>query len=381
MRRIITLFTLVQAVLAVRVFYRMATTAESSRVRVSTGPADEDRVTVIVPVLNEANRLSPCLSGLAAQGNEVAEIIVVDGGSTDGTADLVRRWKSVDDRIRLIEASRVPHGANGKAHGLQVGLEQSMTGIGWILTVDADVRPEPLLVRSLLSHALNQRVPALSVATLQSLSGAAEGLVHPSLLATLVYRFGIPGHATRRVDRVQANGQCFLVRHDILKAVGGFASVVDSVCEDVTLARAIVARGFPVGFYETDALVAVEMYTGWRDAWDNWARSLPMRDGFTYWSSILGLVEVVVIQALPLWLALLCRWRVGGAHPATVLNTALVCSRIGVLAGMSRAYRGRPWTYWLSPLCDLPVAIRLGYMWCRRRHVWRGRDIISGHSA
>jgi dolichol-phosphate mannosyltransferase len=201
------------------------------------------------------------------------------------------------------------------------------------------------------------------------------------MLATLVYRFGIPGYATTRVDRVQANGQCFLVRRDVLDAVGGFAVASDSICEDVTLARAIAATGTPVGFYEIDDLASVEMYAGWRDAWDNWSRSLPMRDRFTRLASVQGLAEVLLIQALPLWLAPLCGRRYGRRHPATVLNGALLGTRLGVLAGTARAYQRRPWTYWLSPVCDLPVAVRLVAMARRRRHVWRGRTIVAGGNA
>jgi dolichol-phosphate mannosyltransferase len=215
---------------------------------------------------------------------------------------------------------------------------------------------------------------------LQDLSGAAEGLVHPALLATLVYRFGIPGRATTRSSEVQANGQCFLVQRDVLERCGGFQSVRDSLCEDVTLARRIAIAGHPVGFYETDRLVSVAMYAGWRDAWQNWTRSLPMRDRYWGGAGVLGLAEVTLVQALPLALASLLwrvrRDRVGGA--ASGVNAALLTVRLGTLAGMARAYRHQPWTYWFSPLVDLPVAAQLLLSATRRKHVWRGRPIIRG---
>lgn len=51
------------------------------------------RVTVVVPVRDEAARLAGCLARLAQQDLPpgVVEVLVVDGGSTDGTADLARR--------------------------------------------------------------------------------------------------------------------------------------------------------------------------------------------------------------------------------------------------------------------------------------------------
>lgn len=380
LRRVLALVTALQVLLGLRVLLRLVGTARGVRIRaVADAPAGE-RVSVIVPVLDEWDRLGPCLAGLADQGAEVAEILVVDGGSSDGTQRLVEAAAARDPRVRLVDARPVPAEVNGKAHNLQVGLDLGDPALPWVLTVDADVRPRPGLVRALLAHAGAERVAALSAATQQELSSAAEGLVHPALLATLVYRFGIPGNAVDRVAAVQANGQCFLVQRDALAGVGGFALGRDSVCEDVTLARSLVAAGHRVGFYETDDLVSVAMYAGWRDAWRNWTRSLPMRDRFSGLAGHVGLVEVLLVQALPLPLAALLRARPLrrrlGRHPAGAVNAILVAVRLGTLAGMGRAYRRRPWTYWLSPLADLPVAVRLIRSAARRRHSWRGRPVV-----
>jgi dolichol-phosphate mannosyltransferase len=380
-RRLLTIVAIVQAALALGVIARLARTANGRRIARHDGSALDERVTVLVPVLNEAARLAPCLEGLVAQGPEVAEILVIDGGSTDGTPDLVRRYGARDPRVRLVDARPVPARRNGKAHGLQVGLGQGDPATGWVLTIDADVRPAPGLVPALLAQARAGEVPALSAATRQRLSGAAEGIIHPAMLATLVYRYGIPGHATADAGRVQANGQCFLARRDVREGIGGFAVGLDSVCEDVTVARAIAAAGHPVGFYETDDLVDVEMYTGPREAWDNWTRSLPMKDRFANGAGPVRMAEIVLVQGLPLPLAPLAGLLAGRRHPATIVNVALLCTRFGVLAGMARAYAGRPATYWLSPLADLPVALRLWRMARRRHHPWRGRALVAGDSA
>jgi dolichol-phosphate mannosyltransferase len=353
-------------------------TSRGTRIKRQAEPLDpSQRASVLVPVLNEAARLRPCLDGLIAQGDEAAEIVVIDGGSTDGTACLVREYAARDPRVRLIVAGPASAGVNGKAWGLQAGLDASSPGLPWVTTIDADVRPKPMLVRSLIAHANAEGLAGLSAATTQRLSGAAEGLIHPALLATLVYRFGIPGKATVDPRRVQANGQCFLIRRDSLLAAGGFAAVMDSVCEDVTLARAVAAMGQPVGFHETEDLVSVEMYSGWRDAWANWTRSLPMADRFTN-GRMPGLADVGLVQAAPLVVAPLAAWRLGRRHPLAIVNGALLACRVGVLTGMARAYELRPWTYWLSPLADAPAVARIWLMSRRKRHVWRGRPLTAG---
>jgi dolichol-phosphate mannosyltransferase len=367
-----------QTLAGIRVMVRLARTARGERIAVSDAPLPGERVTALVPVLNERGRLGPCLAGLIAQPSEVAEILVVDGGSSDGTQDLVSTFATRDDRVRLVDASPIAAGWNGKAHGLQVGLGRADPCSAWILVVDADVRLEPDLVRSLLSHAIRTEVAATSIATAQRLSGVAEGIVHPALLTTLVYRFGIPGHVTRRVAAVQANGQCALYRREPLERSGGFTSARASVCEDVTTARALTTNGYAVGFHESDGLASVEMYASWSDAWMNWTRSLPLRDRYAGRAGWLGLTEVSLAQALPLPM-LLMLWRfVPRPRFAVAINGLLMLVRLGVLGGTARAYWWRPWTYWLSPLADLPVAVQLWRSALRRTHTWRGRTLVRG---
>ncbi|HJT55047.1 MAG TPA: glycosyltransferase [Ktedonobacteraceae bacterium] len=370
-----------QAFLGIRIILRLL--PSTGGVRISAGDAlavDDERASVIVPVLNERNRLSSCLEGLINQGAEVAEIVVVDGGSDDDTRQLVCTYALRDPRVRLVDASPIPANRNGKAWGLHVGLLYANPGSRWILTVDADVRPDTLLTRALLRKAKQSELSALSIATLQEIRGVGEGLLHPALLTTLVYRFGAPGRVFRRVSEVQANGQCFLFSRDALEACGGFLEAQNSVCEDVTLARKLVARGYPVGFYEAGELASVKMYAGWRDAWRNWTRSLPMHDQFSGLGTLLGWLEVILVQALPLPLFLTLLIVHSRRGWLVALNGILAVMRIGVLFGTARAYRRRPWSYWLSPLCDVPVAIQLWRSALQRRHVWRGRVLVRGET-
>lgn len=368
----------VQVWAGVRVIGRLLRTAGGQRVPVHTTPLSPGQVTAIVPVLNEYRRIGPCLEHLIAQPDEIGEILVVDGGSEDGSQELVQTFRARDSRVQLLDATPVPHERNGKAHGLQVGFDHAALGTDWIMTIDADVRLDPAAARSLVAHLDRTGGAAVSVATRQRLSGAAEGLLHPAMLTTLVYRFGIPGQTADRVDEVQANGQCFLARRSALAQVGGFSLGYGSVCEDVTVARALVAGGHRVSFVESEAMVETTMYENWRDAWRNWSRSLPMRDQFSGAAGWLGLAEVTLAQALPLPLMLMVRGR--GTGPATLpmrlVTIVLVMARLGVLVGTARAYAWLPWTYWLSPVLDVPVTLQLWRNALRRRHVWRGRPLV-----
>lgn len=383
----IGIMLLTQVVATIRVVGRLIATRGGARIQtvrhVSGGTAS---VSVIVPVLDEAARLAPCLEGLIDQGDDVAEILVVDGGSTDATSAIVHRFAVRDTRIRLLEAAPIPEGWNGKPWGLHVGFQEAIDRSSWILTVDADVRPRPALVPSLLAHAGAHRLRVMSVATPQRVSDPLEAPVHTSLLSTLVYRYGIPGGATTDPEAVQANGQCFLIERTLLEEIGGFASVAQSLVEDVTLARHCAARGVPVGFYEPadpGALVTVEMYGSWYDAAVNWSRSLPMRDRYFGSRSWLRLADITLAMGLPpVTLLTVVFWQQMPLRMLVIrVNAALLLTRLGTQLGMSRAYIALPATHWLAILVDPAIVALIWRRAFQRHHRWRGRDALTERAA
>ena len=213
-----------------------------------------------------------------------------------------------------------------------------------------------LLVFSLLAHAERTGISTFSVATRQQLSSLAEALLHPSLLTTLVYRFGIPGKVTRNRHQVLANGQCFISPRETLLKTDAFRTAQLSLCEDVTIARRLAECGEAIGFYESDGLARVRMYQGYCETWRNWPRSLTTRDRYFSWREATGLLEVLLVQSLPLPL-LPIAYAVGASGWVVAVNLTLTLTGLGVLMGIARAYEWRPWTYWFSPLLDLPVAL------------------------
>jgi glycosyltransferase involved in cell wall biosynthesis len=73
-------------------------------------------VSVVIPIRNEARSISGCLDAVLAQRypRDLIEILVVDGGSRDGTLEIVRRYASRDGRIRLLDnpSGAIPAGLN-----------------------------------------------------------------------------------------------------------------------------------------------------------------------------------------------------------------------------------------------------------------------------
>lgn len=322
----------------------------------AAGGEPSPSVSVIVPARDEAARIAACLDALAADP-AVAEVIVVDDESTDGTGEVAAAHGA-----RVVRGAPLPDGWAGKPWALQQGLEAA-TG-EWVVTLDADTEPAPGLVAALVARCRDGGFDLLTAAGRAVCPSPGVAWLHPAMLTTLVYRFGPPGAvAPRHPHRHLANGQCMVFRRHALP--GGFEAVRGSLVEDVALARALAAQRWRIGFLDATPALRVTPYTSFADTWRGWGRSLPLAEQTSpaWLAADLGVVWLA--QALPLPRLL--------AGRGDGLDLALLALRLGTLAGTRRAYERPGPAYWLSPLADLLAAARLTQVVGRPERTWRGR--------
>lgn len=346
-------------------------------------PAFLGKVSVLVPTLNEAERISPCLAGLSRQSYEVREIIVVDSYSTDATPELVKAKQENDPRFRLINDDPLPRDWVGRPWALHNGFLASSEQSDWILGVDADTQPQPGLVASLLETAIAHNYDLISLSPRFILSYPGEIWLQPALLMTLVYRFGAAGETNNSPERVMANGQCFFCRRSLLQQVDGYTSARRSFCDDVTLAREMAAQGAKVGFLDGANVLKVRMYEGAAETWREWGRSLDLKDAASraqIWGDWLLLLLVQGLP-LPLTILLFTLWQGGFTSLTTQillgLNLMLVLIRIGLNFAIAPSYdlsqANASWLFWLSPLADPLAVLRIFLSSVQTPKSWRGR--------
>ena len=350
--------------------------------RAST-PEQLGTVSVVVPTLNEANRIAPCLQGLSQQGYEVREILVVDSDSTDGTPDLVKKAQQQDPRFRLLRDDPLPSDWVGRPWALHNGFLASSENSDWILGIDADTQPRSGLVAAVIATAQAQDYDMLSLSPQFRLESSGEWWLQPALLMTLLYRFDVAGVRPNPPDRVMANGQCFLVRREVLSALGGYSAAKGSFCDDVTLARYAAGQGYRVGFLDGAKVIQVRMYEGMKETWQEWGRSLDLKDASTPSLLLLELWLLLALQALPL--PILIIFLLGLLKGETdlmflllgELNGGLLLMRVGLLFAVApsydRASTSTSWLFWLSPLADLAAVLRIFLSASQRPKQWRGR--------
>ncbi len=104
-------------------------------------------LSVVVPVKDEAANVGPLVREIAAAvaGEESAEIIFIDDGSTDGTAAALTALKAEVPSLRIIQ-----HGRNlGQSRGIRTGVRAARADI--IVTLDGDGQNDPADIPKLLA--------------------------------------------------------------------------------------------------------------------------------------------------------------------------------------------------------------------------------------
>ncbi|MCP4833511.1 MAG: glycosyltransferase [Phycisphaera sp.] len=314
-------------------------------------------ISVVIPARDEADRIGPLLEQIVG-GPGVAEVIVVDDQSADTTAAIASAAGA-----SVIAGHPLPAGWAGKAWALQQGIDAASSE--WIVTLDADARPDPRLPTAVVARAEQDGFDLLTVGGRFECPTPATRWLHASMLTTLVYRFGPPGSATTP-NRTMANGQCMTLRRDRFLSAGGMSLVAGEVVEDIALARRLANDGWSVGFLDAADLLTVRMFESLGHAWTGWGRSLALPGVEPTGRQLFDLAVVLVAQALPLPRILL--------GPGDLLDVVLLATRLGTLVGTRTAYDRADAAYWLSPLADLSSVSAIARGITRRgRQTWRGR--------
>ena len=105
-------------------------------------------VSVLIPVYNEAATIGDVLSRVLAIPLELREVVVVDDGSKDGTADVIRRAAAHDPRIRFY---RQPTN-RGKTAAIRTALEHATGDV--IIIQDADLEYDPAEIPAVVGPIL-----------------------------------------------------------------------------------------------------------------------------------------------------------------------------------------------------------------------------------
>ncbi len=203
----------------------------------SWGPRVTEPVSVIVPAYNEKENIAATVRSLVASEHPV-EVLVVDDGSTDGTAEIV-------EALRLPNVRVIRQANGGKPAALNAGIAHARHQL--IVMIDGDTVFEPTTVGRLAAPFADPSVGAVAG---NAKVASRRGLI--SRWQHIEYVMGF--NVDRRVYDVlrcmpTIPGAVGAFRRSVLLQVGGVSD--DTLAEDTDLTMAICRSGWRVVYEES----------------------------------------------------------------------------------------------------------------------------------
>lgn len=327
------------------------------------------QVSVIVTVFNERTSIARLLDSLAAQTRRPDEVVICDGGSSDGTAafiaDYARRHPARLPGLRVIVAP----GAN-ISRGRNVAIAAARGPL--IAATDAGVRLSDTWLERLVEPWTRPGPPPLAVAGM--FAADANGVFQTAMAATV-----LPLPAEIDPQRFLPSSRSVAFTKDAWAQAGGYPEWLD-YCEDLLFDFAINAQrpDQPTAFaWAPDALVYFRPRENLRSFWTQYYRYARGDGKADLWRKRHAARYITYLVLLPAllghaWFGFFARW-LGwlGLLAGVILYCWRPWQRLWTLG------RGLPPRQWLAAAALVPViratgdlAKMCGYpagRWWRRR--------------
>lgn len=177
---------------------------------------EDEGILVVVPTLNEAGGIRSLLAWLLSEICGLDAVIVVsDGGSTDGTIDVVASLAHSDPRIRLLfNPARV------QSAGINLAVQNFGSGRKWLVRIDAHAEYPNHYLRMLVAEAEQTGAQAVVV----SMISKGGGLFQAAAAAAQNSIIGTGNSAHRRGGKAEFvdHGHHALIVLDAFRNIGGY---------------------------------------------------------------------------------------------------------------------------------------------------------------
>lgn len=219
------------------------------------------KISIIVPVLNEAEQLPELLLHLQQWKNQSCDIIVVDGGSSDHSLQLLEK-----------SSFTILHSERGRARQMNLGAQFAQSNI--LLFLHADTRlPEnakKLVLAALASE--QEHWGRFDVA----LRAENQTFYQQTMYAIISWFI----NQRSRLSGIATGDQAIFVKHSTFTSIGGF--VEQPLMEDVELCRQLKKIASPICLKEKVTTSARRWQSKgvWRIIWLMWSLR------FAYWRGV-----------------------------------------------------------------------------------------------
>jgi chlorobactene glucosyltransferase len=333
----------------------------------------EDRqpfVSIIIPALDEARAIERTLRAFLAQDYAAFEVILVDGGSTDGTADIARTIG--DPRLVVIDGEELPPKWLGKSWALEQGSRIARGEL--LLFADADAYYEPGALHAAVAHIEHEPgIALLALLPRFEMRGFWENIVMPGLPMLCLTLFPASlSNRSRVVVFALAFGAGILVRREAYERAGRHEAMKHAIIDDVGLARLLRRNGEMTEAVRADDFLSVRMYYGGGEILRGFTKNAFAALNRSYVLAVPFLLLVIGSGIFPYCAALTGDW--------FAIATVVLISVARVILFANLGYRLDYALFGQPLMAAFGVVIFLRSIWktgIRRKVEWRSRTYDS----
>jgi cellulose synthase/poly-beta-1,6-N-acetylglucosamine synthase-like glycosyltransferase len=204
---------------------------------------DYPKVTVLIPAHNEEKVIARTLDAMLALDYPRLDILVINDGSSDRTAEIVERAARGDARLRLFN---VPpgEGGRGKSRALNLGLRQ--TDSDYVAVYDADNTPEASALKYLMANMLADPSLGAVLGKFRTVNKRRNLLTRFINIETLSFQSMLQAGRWKLFRISTLPGTNLVVRRGLLDSLGGWDE--DAITEDSELSIRIYMAGHRIKY-------------------------------------------------------------------------------------------------------------------------------------
>jgi glycosyltransferase involved in cell wall biosynthesis len=239
---------------------------------IAAGCVHPGTLSVLIPARNEERVIAATIASLLASRAVAFEIIVLDDGSTDRTAEIVLGLAGQDSRVRLASAPPLPSGWNGKQHACftLAGLAKSDI----LCFLDADVRLAPEALAAMSAFLLRSGSDLVSGFPRQETGTFLEGLLLPLIHFVLLSYLPLAAMRTSPAPSFAVGcGQFLMVRRDAYRKTGGHAQIRTTMHDGLMLPNLFRRHGLRTDIADLTHLATCRMYYNAEEVWRGLAKN------------------------------------------------------------------------------------------------------------
>jgi len=315
-------------------------------------------ISVLIPARDEEDGIAAAVESVLASTGVNFEVIVMDDGSVDRTADIVEAIAKKDARVRLERTPILPIGWNGKQHACWALAQTAKHQL--LCFVDADVRLKPECLARMAAFLKRGERGLVSGFPQQVTETPLEQLVLP-LIHFVLLGFLPVERMRNTIDPAFAAGcgQFILVQRDDYFACGGHAEIKTTMHDGLLLPKLFRQCGFRTDLADLTDLATCRMYRSAQQVWQGLAKNAT--EGLAAPVRILPISVLLLLGQIVPFLLAAWLWMVGGSSIAEAVYVLVAVTGAWVPRFMA-AYRFRQnWRgAWLHPL---GVGILLAIQW------------------